>query len=89
MGTPRPLAELQSDALRSPGDPVAALQLYFAQLSAGDREGAFQALHRIALRPDPPMYFFYLEALEAEGIGKWDAGWAAWEKYLAKTETDL
>ena len=88
VGVTRPLGELQGDASRSPKDPVAALQLYFAEMTAGDKGAALAALHRITLEPGCPPYFFYLAACRAGELGQWKDAWEAWEKYLEKTGAD-
>ena len=81
----RPLADWQSDAARSPRDPVAALGLCRALRAAKDGDAALAALHRTTVQPGCPAYFFYLEATQAAEIGRWPQAWTAWSRYLEKT----
>jgi hypothetical protein len=82
LASHRPLADLTADFKNDPASLPAGLELFFAQVDAGDPDDALATLHALEQLPHRPAYLAYLAAQLNANKGDWAAAWSAWQDYL-------
>jgi len=83
VGTSRGLGDIAADFQANPNNLTDGLELFLAQMQAGQNDGALSTLADLRRVPgDHPAYLAYLEAQLDAGRGDWVAAWTAWQTYL-------